>query len=81
MRKTLPEYMVPSVFVSLAALPKTDNGKVDRSALPEPSSADVEASGQRDTPYEPPSGKMEQVWMGTTLGRYLLDANAAAHNI
>jgi thioesterase domain-containing protein len=36
LRRSLPEYMVPSHFVWMAALPLTPNGKVDHRALPEP---------------------------------------------
>ena len=36
LRETLPDALVPGVFVPLAALPLTPNGKVDLRALPEP---------------------------------------------
>ena len=36
LQERLPQYMVPSVIVRVAALPRTASGKVDRRSLPEP---------------------------------------------
>jgi acyl-coenzyme A synthetase/AMP-(fatty) acid ligase/thioesterase domain-containing protein len=36
LHQTLPGYMVPETVVFLDALPRTDRGKLDRAALPEP---------------------------------------------
>lgn len=45
LRESLPEYMVPSVFVPMAVLPLTANGKIDRKALPPPTVATVGEEG------------------------------------
>ncbi|HEY7909009.1 MAG TPA: amino acid adenylation domain-containing protein, partial [Thermomicrobiales bacterium] len=58
----IPDYMVPSAFVLLDAMPMTPNGKVDRRALPAPSAP----AGVRDVPFVAPEGilqlQLARIW-------------------
>ncbi|MES1244220.1 MAG: amino acid adenylation domain-containing protein, partial [Acidobacteriota bacterium] len=57
--ETLPDYMVPSAFVLLPALPLSSTGKVDRRALPPPDGAQAAPAG-----YVAPRNAVEEVVAG-----------------
>jgi amino acid adenylation domain-containing protein len=56
LQERLPNYMIPSVFMFLDAMPRTPSGKVDRRALPAPDAANI----QLDTEFVPPSNPTEE---------------------
>lgn len=56
----LPEYMVPSFFITLSKLPLLRNGKIDRKALPDPAfAADLTAIEAPKTEFEE---MIHEVW-------------------
>ena len=59
----LPRYMIPGIFVTLAALPLTPNGKIDRKALPTPNTQAL----VHETPRTPTEEVLASIW-ATVLG-------------
>ena len=74
--RSLPDYMVPSLFVRLDTLPLNSNGKVDRKALPAP--APLPASGDGAQPFEAPEGGVAETI--ATIWRELLQLERIGAN-
>lgn len=55
LKAVLPDYMVPARIMTIAAMPLTPNGKVDRLALPDPAQFLAAAA-----PSQPPRNDIEQ---------------------
>jgi len=63
LRQTLPDYMVPGIYVELDAMPLTPNGKLDRGALPRPDFAAGESAFV--APRNPVEEVLADVWQQT----------------
>jgi amino acid adenylation domain-containing protein len=62
-RESLPYYMVPQHFTELAALPKTNNGKIDYKALPAPRAESVDVVDEDGALPETPTEKyLAGIW-------------------
>ncbi|HEU4453278.1 MAG TPA: amino acid adenylation domain-containing protein [Longimicrobium sp.] len=66
LKERLPDYMVPSAFVAVDAIPLTPNGKVDRAKLPAPAAPRVE-EGAFAAPRTHAEETLARVW-GEALG-------------
>lgn len=62
LKEKLPEYMVPSAFVTLRAMPLTPNGKVNRRALPAPDQADLAPKEKFAAPRDVIESRLAQIW-------------------
>ncbi|WP_176728540.1 non-ribosomal peptide synthetase, partial [Planobispora rosea] len=73
-RESLPDYMVPALFVTLDALPVSPNGKLDRAALPRPGTDRPDLGG-----YVPPRGRLQRELAGIWTALLGLD-RVGAHD-
>ena len=62
LQKRLPEYMVPSVYVTLEELPLTPSGKVDRKALPAPTGVQPEFDHEYVMPQTEIEETLASIW-------------------
>jgi amino acid adenylation domain-containing protein len=62
LKEQLPDYLIPAAFVTLAALPLTASGKVNRLALPPPDAARPETAGDYVAPRAGVEQRLAQLW-------------------
>jgi acyl carrier protein len=58
----LPDYMIPSIFMTLESLPLTPNGKINRLALPKPQISRDALSEAYVAPRTPIEADLTKIW-------------------
>ncbi len=76
--RTLPEFMIPSAFVLLDALPRTPNGKVDRRALGEIAAEPADRKA-RVAPRTPLEEELAELWQ-EVLGEERTGGRVGVHD-
>lgn len=59
LKDKLPDYMIPSAFVTMDRFPLTPNGKIDKKALPKPL---YQLTAEYVQPQTPNEKKLAQIW-------------------
>ncbi|GER90193.1 hypothetical protein KDW_43550 [Dictyobacter vulcani] len=62
LQETLPDYMLPAMFVCLDAFPITPNGKIDRRALPDPDESHVSRGSDYVAPQTSVQETLAEIW-------------------
>lgn len=61
LERYLPDYMIPAYFVYLESFPQTLNGKIDKAALPDPSSLNINHQAYI-APSNETEKKLSEIW-------------------
>lgn len=64
-QRELPEFMTPAVWVFVEYMPLTPNGKIDRNALPEPSTDRPDLGQAYVPPRTPVEKELAKIWKRT----------------